>query len=866
MSLGEPLASASESGASGTVRVAFPVVGMTCAACVSRVRRQLAGIPGVRDAAVNLATNKATVELDRGAVPPQALVAAIRAAGYDVGTESVSIAVEDLRLLPDVEPLESALAVVPGVLAAVANRAADTVRVTYVPGLVTVARLEHTVAEAGFMVAAPVVETDPVERERLLREREVRRLAARAAVAGAVALVAMVASMPLMAGATTGSADILTRLLMPFHHALGRALPWLYALAPQTLRIVLFVLTLPVVFWAGAHFYVAAWRGFRHRSADMNTLIGVGTGAAMLYSTVATFAPGAFTRAGLPADVYFEAVSTIVALILVGRLLEARAKGRTSAAIGHLLGLRARMARVVRGGVEMDIPVSEVLVGDLVSVRPGEKVPVDGIVRSGRSAVDESMLTGESIPVAKAEGSAVTGATINGTGVFAFEATRVGRDTVLAHIVRMVEEAQGSRAPVQRLADRIAGVFVPVVIAVAILAFILWFDFGPQPAAVFATVGFVTVLIIACPCALGLATPTAIMVGTGRGAERGVLIKGGDALEAASRLDVVVLDKTGTVTAGRPEVVDLLVARGPGTPAAATEADRAEILAAAAAVERNSEHPLGAAIVRAATEQGLAIPEVAEFEAHQGRGATALLGAHRVAVGSAAFLIELGVDIGPFTDAVDTLAARARTPVLVAVDGRPLGLLGLADPIKPTAVGAVRKLLRMGLEVVLVTGDMRKVAIAVAGEVGIDQVESGMLPAGKVQVIKRLQAAGKRVAMVGDGINDAPALAAADVGIAIGTGTDIAVEAAEITLLTGDLRAAVTAIELARATMRTIRQNLFWAFAYNVLGIPIAAGALYPLAGLLLSPVFASAAMAFSSVAVVTNSLRLRRFEPTFVT
>jgi len=865
VSLGEPLAAPAEPGASGAVRVAFPVVGMTCAACVSRVQRQLGRMPGVRDAAVNLATNKATVELERGAVTPQALIAVIRAAGYDVGTESVSIAVEDLRFLPDVEPLEAALAVVPGVLAAIANRAADTVRVSYVPGLVPVARLEQAVTEAGFVVAAPVAEADPVERERL-REREVRRLAARAAVAGAVALVAMVASMPLMAGATTGSADLLTRLLMPLHHALGLALPWLYALAPQMLKIVLFVLTLPVVFWAGAHFYVAAWRGFRHRSADMNTLIGVGTGAAMLYSTVATFAPGVFTQAGLAADVYFEAVSTIVALILVGRLLEARAKGRTSAAIGRLLGLRARLARVVRDGVELELPVNEVLVGDLVSVRPGEKVPVDGIVRSGRSAVDESMLTGESIPVAKTEGSAVTGATINGTGAFAFEATRVGRDTVLAQIVRMVEEAQGSRAPVQRLADRIAGVFVPVVIAVAIFAFVLWFDFGPQPAAVFATVSFVTVLIIACPCALGLATPTAIMVGTGRGAERGVLIKSGDALEAAARLDVVILDKTGTVTAGQPDVVDLLAARGRDAPAAATEAERAEILAAAAAVERYSEHPLGAAIVRAATERGLEIPEAADFEAHRGRGATALLGAHTVAVGSAAFLIELGVDIGPFTDAVDTLAARARTPVLVALDGRPLGLLGLADPIKPTAVGAVRKLHRMGLEVVLVTGDMRKVAIAVAGEVGIDRVESGMLPAGKVQVIRRLQAAGKRVAMVGDGINDAPALAAADVGIAIGTGTDIAVEAAEITLLSGDLRAAVTAIELARATMRTIRQNLFWAFAYNVLGIPLAAGALYPLAGLLLSPVFASAAMAFSSVAVVTNSLRLRRFEPTFAT
>ena len=855
-------------GASGTgvVRVAFPIVGMTCAACVVRVQRRLGETPGVRDAAVNLATNKATVELERGAVTPEALVAAVREIGYDVGTESLPIAVEDLRFAPDVAPLEAALLAVPGVVAAVANRAADAVRVTYVPGLVPMARLERAVTDAGFVVAAPPVERDPVERERTLREREVRRLAARAAVAGAVAVVAMVASMPLMAGATTSGADLLARLLMPLHHGFGRALPWLYALAPQTLKIVLFVLTLPVVAWSGAHFYVAAWRGFRHRSADMNTLIGVGTGAAMLYSTVATFAPGVFTGAGLPADVYYEAVSTIVALILVGRLLEARSKGRTSAAIARLLGLRARTARVVRDGVEMELPVGDVQVGDLVSVRPGEKVPVDGVVRSGRSAVDESMLTGESVPVAKSEGAAVTGATINGTGAFVFEATRVGRDTVLAQIVRMVEEAQGSRAPVQRLADRVAGVFVPVVIALAIFAFILWFDFGPQPAGVFATVSFVTVLIIACPCALGLATPTAIMVGTGRGAERGVLIRGGSALEAASRVDVVVLDKTGTVTAGRPDVVDLLAARGSGAPAAATEQERAEILSVAAAVERHSEHPLGAAIARAAAAQGVEVPEVTDFEAFEGRGATALLGVHRAAVGSAAFLIELGVDIGPFTDAVDTLASRARTPVLVALDGRPLGMLGLADPIKPTSVGAVRTLHRMGLEVVLLTGDMRKVAIAVAGEVGIDQVESGMLPAGKVQVVRRLQAAGRRVAMVGDGINDAPALAAADVGIAIGTGTDVAVEAAEITLLSGDLRAAVTAIELARATMRTIRQNLFWAFAYNVVGIPIAAGALYPLAGVLLSPAFASAAMAFSSVAVVTNSLRLRRFEPTFAT
>ena len=853
-------------GTGGVVQLSFPVVGMTCAACVSRVQRSLAGAAGVRDASVNLATNKATVELERGRDRAADLVAAIREAGYDVGTESTQVAVEGLRFAADVSGLEAAVAAVPGVLGADANRATDALRVLYVPGLATMPRLEQAVRDAGYALAAPIGEADPVERERRLREREIRGLASRAAVAAAVAVVAMVASMPLMGVGGTGTADLFVRLVMPLHHALARALPWLYGIPPQRLKIGLFVLTLPVVFWAGRHFYVAAWRAFRHRSADMNTLIGVGTGAAMLYSTAATFAPRLFESAGLPADVYYEAVATIVALILVGRLLEARAKGRTSGAIGRLLGLRARTARVFRDGVELEVPIAEVQVGDFLGVRPGERVPVDGVVRSGRSAVDESMLTGEPMPVAKQEGDVVTGATINTTGAFVLEATRVGRDTVLAQIVRLVEEAQGSRAPVQRLADRIAGVFVPVVIAIALLAFVLWFDFGPEPALVWATVALVTVLVIACPCALGLATPTAIMVGTGRGAERGVLIKGGEALEAAARIDVVVLDKTGTVTEGRPRVTDVFAVRGPGAAAIASEDERDGILATAAAVERHSEHPLGAAIVRAAAELDLQLPSADEFEAHEGRGATALVGAHQIVVGSAAFLIELGVDIGPFTDAIETLAAQARTPVLLAADGRPLGLLGLADPIKTGAVGAVRTLKRMGLKVVLLTGDVRKVAIAVAGETGIERVEAGMLPAGKVQVVRRLQQAGRRVAMVGDGINDAPALAAADIGIAIGTGTDVAVEAADITLLSGDLRGAVTALELARATMRTMRQNLFWALAYNVVGIPLAAGALYPAAGVLLSPVFASAAMAFSSVAVVSNSLRLRRFAPTFAT
>ena len=847
-------------------RVVFPVVGMSCAACAARIQRQLGATPGVLDAAVNFGTTKATVEVE--GVEPGALIGAVREAGYDVGSDALSLAIADLRSAADPSRLERAVAAVRGVLTATANPAAEAVRVTYVPGFLDTRDLEAAVAGAGFVLSAPVAEGDPVERERVVREREVRELSWKLALAAVVAVAAMAASMPLMGGEAVRSADLLARLLMPLDGALRHALPWLYAADPQTLKVGLFLATIPVMAWSGRAFYVSAWRGYQHRSADMNTLIGVGTAAAMLYSTAATFAPALFTGAGLPADVYYEAVSSIIALILLGRLLESRARGRTSEAMRRLLGLAPRTARVLREGGEHEVPAAEVVVGDIVLVRPGEKIPVDGVVRGGRTSVDESMLTGESVPVAKAPGDEVVGATLNGTGSITFEATRVGRDTALAQIVRLVEEAQGSRAPVQRLADRIAGVFVPVVMAVAIAAFVAWFDFGPSPAPVYATVVLVSVLIIACPCAMGLATPTAIMVGTGRGAERGVLVKGGGALEAAAALDVVVLDKTGTVTEGRPAVADLVLAPaiagqlGYGSPADPEGA----VLQLAAAVENLSEHPLAAAVVGAARERGLEIPEATAFRAREGRGATAKVAGRMVAVGSATFLIEAGVDIGPFTDAIDNLAARGRTPVLVAVDGAPAALLGLADPIKPSAVAAVRALKAMGLQVLLVTGDIRKVGIAVAGEVGIDEVESGMLPAGKVAVVRRLQEAGKRVAMVGDGINDAPALAAADVGLAIGTGTDVALEAADVALMSGDLRAAVSAIELSRATMRTIRQNLFWAFAYNVLGIPIAAGVLYPLAGVLLSPVFASAAMAFSSVFVVTNSLRLRRFAPTFAT
>jgi Cu+-exporting ATPase len=840
-----------ESAAGHARRVSFDVVGMHCAGCAAAVRRRLAAVPGVREAQVSLATRRAVVEAEPRAL--EALIGAVREAGYDVGLETVGLAVQDLRHAAGVARLEAELRAVPGVVQAAANPAAETARVTLVRGLAGPEALAAAVARAGLGLAAPIVEPDRLARERETVRREVRDLARKASLAAVVALVATVASLPLMGGHAAAEADLLTRLLMPLDDALAGALPWLYGLDPAVLRWTLLVLTLPVLGWAGRGIYSAAWRGLRHRTADMNTLIAIGTLAALAYSLVATVAPGLFAAAQLAPDVYYEAVAAIIALVLLGRLLEARAKGRTGEALRRLAELGAKAARVVRDGLEVEVPVAEVAVGDVVVVRPGDRLPVDGVVSEGTTAVNEAMLTGEPVPVRKQAGDPVHAGTLNTTGAFTYTATKVGRDTALAQIVRLVEEAQGSRAPVQRLADRVAAVFVPAVIAVAVAAFVVWYDVGPSPAILFATIAFVTVLVIACPCALGLATPTAVMVGAGRGAELGVLVKGGAALETAARVDVVVLDKTGTLTEGKPVVTDVVPVTGePGEVGA--------VLRLAAAVERRSEHPLAQAIVAEAEARQIEAPPCALFEATEGRGAAGTVDGARVQVGSAAYLIEAGVDIGPFTDALDALAARARTPVLVAVDGAPVGLLGLADPIKPTAVAAVRRLRAMGLDLLLVTGDVRKTAIAVAGEVGIDRVEAQLLPAAKVEVVRRLQAEGRRVAMVGDGINDAPALAAADVGIAIGTGTDVALEAADILLVSGDVRALPTALQLARRTMRTIRQNLFWAFAYNVAGIPIAAGVLYPIAGVLLSPAVASAAMAFSSVTVVTNSLRLRRF------
>jgi Cu+-exporting ATPase len=630
----------------------------------------------------------------------------------------------------------------------------------------------------------------------------------------------------------------------------------------------LWVLATPVQFWAGWQFYRGTWGALKHKRANMNTLIAVGTSAAYLYSVAAILFPGLFTTGGREANVYFDTAAIIIALILLGRFLEARAKGQTSEAIKKLIGMQPKMALVLRNGEEREIPIEDVQVGDLILVRPGERVPVDGTIRQGYSSLDESMITGESIPVEKQVGDEVVGATINKTGSFRFEATKVDKDTVLAQIIKLVEEAQGSKAPIQRLADIISAYFVPAVIGVAIITFILWYLWGPAPALTFALLNFVAVLIIACPCALGLATPTAIMVGTGKGAENGVLIRSGEALETAHKIKAIILDKTGTLTQGQPVVTDVV---------AIPDFREEELLMVAASAEQGSEHPLGESIVNAAKEKNLSLVDATDFNAIPGRGIEAKINGQKVLLGNLKLMQEQGLPLDDLGEKATQLSHEGKTPMFLGIDGRAAGIIAVADTLKPNSKEAVKELHRLGLEVVMLTGDNQRTAEAIAQEVVIDRILAEVLPEHKAQEVKKLQAEGKVVAMVGDGINDAPALAQADIGIAIGTGTDVAMEAADITLMSGDLRGVVTAISLSKQTLRTIKQNLFWAFAYNASLIPIAAGILYFVfiqsgvpAGLqfflgdygFLNPILAAIAMAASSITVVTNSLRLKRFKP----
>jgi P-type Cu+ transporter len=816
------------------VRISIPVTGMSCASCVRRVERTLSGKEGVAEASVNFATEKASVTYEPAATSPDKLIGAIRDAGYGADVREVTFEVKGMTCASCVGRVERVLKKVPGVLEASVNLANERATVEYLAGEVEPRELEKAVEGAGY----GVIREDERSSVADSHERDYRKLRTHFLLAAALTAMILVGSLPHM-----------------FEFMLPIPAGWL--------NLGLLLLATPVQLWAGWRFYRGAWAALKHGQANMNTLVVMGTSAAYLYSVVATLAPQLFAAGR--AEVYFDTSALIITLILLGRLLEARAKGRTNEAIKKLARLQAKTARVVRDEEEVDVPVENVKIGDIVVVRPGEKIAVDGLVLSGESAVDESMITGESIPVTKREGDEVIGATMNTSGSFRFEATKVGEDTALHQIMRMVEEAQGSKAPIQRLADRVSGVFVPAVIGVAAATFVIWLIVGPEPALTFALLNAVAVLIIACPCAMGLATPTSIMVGTGKGAESGILIRGGEAFEAAHKLDTVVLDKTGTLTRGTPELTDVVVEDG---------AREEELLRLLASAERASEHPVGEAIVRGAKYRGLPLSEVEAFEAVSGGGIRARVEGREVLVGSRRFLSEGGVFEDGLAPRGEELAREGKTPIFVAMDGKPAGLVAVADVVREESREAIGRLNSLGLEVAMLTGDNRRTAEAIARELGVDRVVAEVRPEDKAAEVKRLQAEGKIVGMVGDGINDAPALAQADVGISIGTGTDVAMEAADLTLISGDVRGVARAISLSKATVRNIEQNLFWAFAYNVALVPVAAGVLYPLFSEgnvpevlrpffgeygFLNPVLAAAAMALSSVTVLSNALRLRR-------
>jgi heavy metal translocating P-type ATPase len=802
------------------------VEGMTCASCVAHVERALKAVPGVTGARVNLVTERAEVigpTLDR-----LALVKAVVDAGYEVRARPVELALEGMTCASCVARVEKALKAVPGVTSAIVNLATERASVS---GTADVAALTRAVADAGYeaRVAAPALAgAGETAAKKAAEEAGLKR---DMLIAAALTLPVFVLEM---------GAHLFSWVHMAVMNTIGMQASWYIQCA----------LTTAVLLGPGLRFYRKGFPALARLAPDMNSLVAVGTSAAYGFSLVATFAPNI-----LPVDtahVYYEAAAVIVTLILVGRWLEARARGRTSAAIKRLVGLQARTARVNRNGVVTELPVSEVRPGDLVEVRPGGRVPVDGEVTDGESWIDESMISGEPLPVGKTPGSPVTGGTVNQTGAFSFRATAVGDATMLAQIIRMVEAAQGGKLPIQALVDKVTMWFVPMVMALAALTFAMWVTFGPDPALTFGLVNAVAVLIIACPCAMGLATPTSIMVGTGRGAELGVLFRNGEALQSLQGVKVVALDKTGTLTEGKPRLTDLTIAAG---------LDRKAVLAAVAAVEARSEHPIARAIVAAAAEEGLALPEVTAFTSVAGFGVSAIAGGQRIAVGADRFMVKLGLDATPFAAEAVRLGDEGKSPLYAAIDGRLAGILAVADPIKETTPQAIRALHGLGLKVVMITGDNARTAGAIARQLGIDEVVAEVLPDGKVAEVKRLKAMG-RLAFVGDGINDAPALAEADVGLAVGTGTDIAMEAADVVLMSGRLTAVPDAIALSRATMGNIRQNLFWAFAYNAALIPVAAGVLWPAFGILLSPMFAAGAMALSSVFVLGNALRLRRFAP----
>ncbi|MGC1864083.1 MAG: heavy metal translocating P-type ATPase [Methylocystis sp.] len=808
-----------------TTPLAFEVRGMSCASCVAHVEKALLATEGVRSANVNLAAERVDVALSPDA-QVEKVAQAVTDAGYQPVVETLELGVRGMTCASCVAHVEKALLATPGVLSASVNLATERAGVRVLKGPATIENLRHAITEAGYEPAevAGASERDSrVEESRALT----RRLIAAAVLTAPVVVLEMGGHM------------------IPAMHE------WIMAhIGHDAVQYISFVLTSLLLAGPGRAFYTNGFAALARGTPDMNSLVATGTSSAYLYSVVATFAP-ALLPAGA-ANVYYESACVIVTLILFGRFLEARAKGRASDAIRTLAKLQPRLAHVERDGAALDIATEEVSVGDIVLVRPGEKIPTDGVVMRGESYVDESMITGEPAPVKKSEGATVTGATVNTTGSFAFRATRVGADTFLAGVIRMVEQAQGAKLPIQALVDRVTGVFVPVVLGVALLTFAVWMLIGPEPRLTFALVNAVSVLIIACPCAMGLATPAAIMTGTGRAAELGVLFRKGEALQTLRDVTLIAFDKTGTLTVGKPRLTDLIAAPG---------FDANYTLRLAASVEALSEHPVARALVEGARARGLAPAPCADFASVPGMGASGLVEGKKIAVGAQRYMVSLGLDVSAFARESARLAGEGKTPLFTAVDGRLAASLSVADAIKPTSAAAINALHGMGVKTAMITGDTESSARAIAAQAGVDEVIAGVLPGGKVAALQRLKGA-QKIAFVGDGVNDAPALAAADAGIAIGTGTDVAIEAADVVLMSGDLAKVPAALALSRATMRNIAQNLFWAFAYNVVLIPVAAGALYPVNGTLLSPMLGAGAMALSSVFVLTNALRLRRFEP----